>query len=573
MRISTHLLLILLFLGLYTFSLAQSKRKRKSEISLAKQQQSEYYFTDGMKEYTVENYNKAIEGFQRAYELTPNNAGLNYMIAEALQRTDELDKAEKYSAKALELDETNKYYYLQLAHIYELKKKYEESVKIYQKLIKKLPHTEQYLYELADMQLNAKDYDEAIKTYDKAESIFGKNEDVVRQKQKLYLRTNKLDEALNEGNKLISAFPDDIRYQLQQAELLIANKKVDEALILLNKIIADNPNEPYSRLLMFDIYRVKNQKEKAFEQVLIAFKNPTLDIDSKVSILYNYLSEIQKNDQIKSYAQQLGLILTQVHPLEAKSYSINGDVLFLSDSKNKALESYLSAIKLDNSKYKIWQQVISIDAELNLLDSLVAHSSQAVELFPTQSIFWFYNGTSYLQKKNYDKAIESLEQGKKIAKASSPDMVNQFNAQLGDSYNGIKNYKKSDEAFEAVLKSDPNNAHVMNNYSYFLSLRKEKLEDAKKWGKILVEKHPEEATYLDTYGWILYVAQEYPEALKYLEKAAKNSDNGTILEHYGDVLFKMGKKEDALEQWKKAKIQGEVSELIDKKIADKNLYE
>lgn len=572
MRISTPLLVIVLFLSIGITTNAQSKRKKK-EMSLAKMQESEYYFTDGMKEYTVENYSKAISAFQRAYELTPDNAGLNYMIAEGLQRTDELEKAEKYSLKAIEVDETNKYYYIQLAHIYEQRKKYAESVKVYQKMIKKIPHTEQYLYDLADMQLNAKDYDEAIKTYDKAESIFGKNEDVVRQKQKLYLRTNKLEDAINEGNKLITSFPDDIRFQLQQAELLIANKKSDEALFILNKIIAQNPNEPYSRLLMFDIYRLKNQQDKALEQLLISFKNPTLDIDSKISILYNYLPEIQKNNQVKSNVQQLGDILTQVHPKEAKSFSINGDILFLSDNKKEALVNYSKATKLDNSKYKIWQQIISIEAELNLIDSLVLHSSQALELFPTQSIFWFYNGTAHLQKKNYPQAIESLEQGKKIAKASNPEMVIQFNAQLGDSYNGAKNYKKSDEAFEAVLKSDPNNSHVMNNYSYFLSLRKEKIEEAKKWGKILVEKHPDESTYLDTYGWILYVAQEYEEAKKYLEKAAKGSDNGTILEHYGDVLFKLGKKDEALELWKKAKKQGEVSELIDKKIADKNLYE
>jgi len=55
--------------------------------------------------------------------------------------------------------------------------------------------------------------------------------------------------------------------------------------------------------------------------------------------------------------------------------------------------------------------------------------------------------------------------------------------------------------------------------------------------------------------------------------AVMGSNNGTIIEHYGDVLYKLGDKEQALEQWKKAKELGDTSEFIDKKIADKKLYE
>ena len=46
-----------------------------------------------------------------------------------------------------------------------------------------------------------------------------------------------------------------------------------------------------------------------------------------------------------------------------------------------------------------------------------------------------------------------------------------------------------------------------------------------------------------------------------------------ILEHYGDILFKLGEKEKAIEYWNKAKKKGGGSDLLDKKIVDKNLYE
>ena len=50
-------------------------------------------------------------------------------------------------------------------------------------------------------------------------------------------------------------------------------------------------------------------------------------------------------------------------------------------------------------------------------------------------------------------------------------------------------------------------------------------------------------------------------------------DDGTIIEHYGDVLFQLGDVDKAIIQWEKARDLGEASENIDKKIADRKLYE
>ncbi len=175
-------------------------------------------------------------------------------------------------------------------------------------------------------------------------------------------------------------------------------------------------------------------------------------------------------------------------------------------------------------------------------------------------------------KKDYEKAVFSLEESRKLS-GENKQLMNDINMMLGDSYNGLGDYIKSDAAYDAVLANDPENANVLNNYSYFLSLRKEKLDKAKQMAAKLIEKDPDNPTYLDTYGWILYRMEDYQGARKYLQKAAVNATNGTVLEHYGDVLYKLGETEQALQQWMKAKKLGESSDLIDKKIAQKKLYE
>jgi Tfp pilus assembly protein PilF len=133
----------------------------------------------------------------------------------------------------------------------------------------------------------------------------------------------------------------------------------------------------------------------------------------------------------------------------------------------------------------------------------------------------------------------------------------------------VGDYSKSDEAYEAVLKLDPINDYVLNNYSYFLSLRKANLPRAQQLAQKLAERHPTNPTYLDTYAWVLYVSKDYAKARQYLEKAMANpaTVSGTIVEHYGDVLYQLGQHDKALEQWKLAKTKGSATPALDKKIS------
>ena len=244
----------------------------------------------------------------------------------------------------------------------------------------------------------------------------------------------------------------------------------------------------------------------------------------------------------------------------------------LANKKEEAWILYIKASKNTESTFDLWNKVLLLDSELNKPDSIISHSLDALQYFPNQAVLWLYNGSGYLLKKQNSKALESLETGLKLS-VNNEILQNEFYVRLGDCYNETKNYAKSDESFENVLKNDPNNEHVLNNYSYYLSLRKEKLDRAKNLSEKLITLHPTNATYLDTYAWVLYMLKDYENARIYLEIAISNTQNGTIYEHYGDTLFQLGLKEKALESWEKAIKLGEVSTNLEKKIRDKNLYE
>ncbi len=548
------------------------KKKAKDNISREQQQEAEYVFSDGMKEYELDNYAKALGSFEKSLLLDKTNAAANYMIAQIYMKQNNLFKATQYAQKAIELSDTNKYYYLLLAQILERKQDFTEATKVYLNLFKKIPNTTEHYYDLAAVYLFQGKYDDAIKCYEKIEKYYGVSEEVSRQKQQIYLKQGKLNEAIIEGRKLIETYPDDSRHLVALIELLVTNDKIDEAEKIVTDLLKKEPNNAFANLALHDIYKSKGDLKKANEKLEIAFRSPDLDVETKIGILIGKIRQMQGDETLKELCQSLAAILIQVHPLESKAFAINADVLVISGKSQEALTNYLHSVKLDNSHFKIWQQIVILDSELNLIDSLKNHSEKALELFPNQSVFWFYNGLAFQFQKNYKKATVSFEEGKKLAMKDN-NMLVQFNTLLGDSYNGLKEYKKSDECFEEVLKSDVNNYVVLNNYSYYLSLRKDKLDQARKMSERVVKEFPENATYLDTYAWILYVMKEYGKAKDVFEKIVDASNNGTIVEHYGDVLYQLGQKDKALEQWKKAKTLGEASDFIDKKISDKKLYE
>ena len=86
---------------------------------------------------------------------------------------------------------------------------------------------------------------------------------------------------------------------------------------------------------------------------------------------------------------------------------------------------------------------------------------------------------------------------------------------------------------------------------------------------------PKNPRLQDTQGWVLYKMKNYDSAKAWIQKALKNGGENMpdILEHYGDILYQLDDKEQALIYWQKAQEKGSTSELLEKKIADKKLYE
>ncbi len=209
------------------------------------------------------------------------------------------------------------------------------------------------------------------------------------------------------------------------------------------------------------------------------------------------------------------------------------------------------------------------DLYLEDYQSLANDSEKCIDYFPNYPLPYFFAGIGNYQLKDFVKAKAFLESGKEFV-VNNNALLEQFYSSLGDIYNEMKNYDASYVAYDKVLKLNPDNSVVLNNYSYYLSLRNEHLDRAKEMAKKSVELDPYNSNNLDTYAWVLYKLEDYKGALEWIEKAYNNSSNasGVVLEHYGDILVKLGKKDEAMKYWKLAREKKDYSEFLDGKIKD-----
>ena len=244
-----------------------------------------------------------------------------------------------------------------------------------------------------------------------------------------------------------------------------------------------------------------------------------------------------------------------------------GDFYVKIENYQKASVEFRAFIEKDKTNYRVWEQLLFIENLLGNTDKLYILSNEAMSFFQNAPVLYFFHAIACTEMKRYEEALEILKKGISFA-GGNKELMMQFYSLLGEAYKNVGKNVLSDQAFENALEIDPENILVLNNYSYYLSLRGQNLKKALKMSGITIKAEPNNSTYLDTYGWILFKLKKYQDALKYLKKAIENdeSPSGEILEHYGDVLYKTGKKEEAVKYWSDALNYSDNKDKLKKKI-------
>jgi Tfp pilus assembly protein PilF len=200
-----------------------------------------------------------------------------------------------------------------------------------------------------------------------------------------------------------------------------------------------------------------------------------------------------------------------------------------------------------------WEGLLSLEYSMGMWNELHESASQASKLFPHVAGYYLYKALALWRQKNTGAAAEVLETSLKKARADTA-YAGQAYALLGDMYYETGKDKKAFASYEKSLSLAPSNATTLNNYAYYLSLKGKNLDKAYAMSKKSLEIDSGNPSFLDTFGYILYLKGKYIEAKTMLRQAmaAGGSNSATVLEHYADILNKLGERSTAEIYWSKA---------------------
>ena len=543
-----------------------------SRFSQAEQMQIDNAFLEGVKHMMIEDYGTALNIFFDVLKMDNRHAPANFQISKIRLMQNQPNEAEIYAERAYRLSPQNKFYLEHLAYIYQENNKFPQALNSLERLVKLDPRNNDYLFEMANLYLFMRKPLDAIRIYDSIEMRHGISDELSMQKIKIYQMLGREANVRNELQKLIEKFPYEPKYLMILAELNMHAQKYNEAFSNYQKVLSIDPENPYIHLSLADYYKVMKDTTNMLQQMALAFRNPRLDGDSKAMLIVSHYNLFLQQG---SLYEMLDAILS-AHPDEPKALAMYADFLYHDKRFSEAREKYRKVLAHDASLYAVWEALLFCDLFLLDTTALLHDAQEALEHFPEQPLVYYMLGTAYNIQADYSMAMQYLEMAAQLSQ-SNRHFLAQIYADLGDIYHHLKNHAKSDQNYRKALEIDPENIIVLNNFAYFLSLRKEHLEEAEQMARLACQIDPNNPTFLDTFAWVLYQRGKYTEAKAIMELALQNGgDNeAVLLEHYGDILWKNNEKERALEFWKLAQALDEkaCSEFLNEKIETKTLIE
>jgi tetratricopeptide (TPR) repeat protein len=566
-----------IFFAVLFFSLpAFAQDEDNVAYALTNNQKADSFFFDAVKAKMQDDKKRAQESFLAYTRQNPKGAAAWYELSKLYLGDKRVEPAESAIKKAMDIDNTNKWYRSQYALVLEYKNEPRDAADILMKVAKAERYNVELLYRAANLYKRAKRYKDALEALDMLIDQDDEEEIYQLEKVDVYLKQNDLDGAVRIVESLIAGNPMEGRYYVFLAKLYEDNNEQHKASEVYKRAQNIVPDDPVLQHALAMRSFETNDTTAFNDNIKKLALNKSLEVDEQLKILDDYVRFYGRDSSKRAEALGIAGELARQHPKNAQVAYTYGRVLIINDQLPRAINEFKRSLEIDQSNTTVWEDLIRSYAEKEKADSMNYYADKALRIFPNNAIMHFYKGIALMNKGDNDAAIKTLNRSVEMFPEDNTAALSQVHALLGDLYNTTKNYKISDENYRKALSLDPNNPSHKNNFAYYLSVRGENLEEAEKLSRETLQLAPEEATFLDTYGWILYKQGKYSKAKDYIQKAIDKSlekADGTLHDHLGDVLFKLNDRTGALENWKKAKEKGVENPLIDKKIQEQTLYE
>ena len=532
-------------------------------------------FMEAMVQRQKGNNDAAFDLLRHCQELNPEAPEVYFFLSQYYSLMKDSEKALENVKRAAALAPENETYMETLAQAYIRQQDYASAIPVIEGIYERNKEHEDLLEMLFQLYQQVDDYTSAINVLNRLEQINGKSERLSTAKSEIYSRLGDQKAVVAEMEALAKQFPNDLNYLAMYGEALMMHGQTKKALNIYDKVLAEEPDN--NRVLMSLRTYYQSMGDTAIadsltERVLL---NRNATSDEKIHLLRQEISATEMSDGDSTHVLNLfHKMLAQPQP------DANMAILFASymnakqmpkDSIAPVLNKVLELMP-DYAAARL--QLVGYAWETDDMERVITLCKDARQYNPDEMAFYYYQGVAYYKRDSLDQALSAFQNGIGVINDdSNPDIVSDFYAVMGDILHQKGLAEEAFAAYDSCLQWKDDNISCLNNYAYYLSERGEQLDKAEVMSYKTVKAEPKNATYLDTYAWILFMQARYSEAKIYIEQALQNMDdslnNEVIIEHAGDIYALNEDIDRALDLWRDAQMKKPEDQLLIRKIKQK----
>lgn len=545
----------------------------QSLLTPEQQRKYDYFFLEAMRLKEKKDYASAFGLLQHCLDIHPNAASALYEVSQYYMFLRQVPQGQEALEKAVANAPDNYWYSQGLASLYQQQNELDKAVTLLEQMVVRFPAKQDPLFNLLDLYGRQEKYDEVISTLNRLEKRMGKNEQLSMEKFRIYLQMKDDKKAFQEIESLVQEYPMDMRYQVILGDVYLQNGKKQEAYDVYQKVLAAEPDNPMAIFSMASYYKQTGQEELYQQQLDTLLLNKKVTPDTKVGVMRQMIVE---NEQADKDSTQIIALFDRIMKQEQDDPQI--PMLYA---------QYLLSKNMESESVPVLEQVVDLDptnnaARMMLIGAAVKKEDYkqiikvcepGIEATPDALEFYYYLAVAYNQAEKPDSVISICKRALEHKTADGKkEIVSEFYSILGDMYHTQKQMKEAYAAYDSALVYNPSNIGALNNYAYYLSVERRDLDKAEEMSYKTVKAEPNNATYLDTYAWILFEKGNYAEARIYIDNAMKSEGgdkSDVIVEHCGDIYYMTGDVDGALTYWKKALEMGSESKTLKQKIEKK----
>ncbi len=464
----------------------------------------------------------------------------------------------------------------------------------------------------------------ALTIYDRLLGALPGDVGITSQKIRAYSARRDTAAIVAELQRLIASAPDNLQVNLYTGSTYTALALPDSALKYFDHALELEPESGEVFITRAQFFSQQGDSLAFDREVFNALAASDLDFEPKLDLLLNYAKILIRDSGDGARVRSMFEKLLETNPGEARLHSLYGSYEFTRDNYEGALEQFSYAVDLDPSDAELWGGYLTSLSRVRPASEVLTAMRRAIRLFPDNLSFHLGAAGMLIYDGDRQGALKQLDSVPSTA-LTDPIESSRYHTTRGDLLYALDMRDSAYTAYNEAIRLNPHNSMAMNNVAYFMALDSVNLSLARTYASLAVSEEPENPTYLDTYAWVEFRRKDYTEAKRLIDLALAAYDEhlevaidsteadsremaiirdaleGTnvsiespddsiieedvveeetpetpsaeIYDHAGDIYFRNGLVQEAVQFWEKALMLKPDDELIKKKAVHKTYFE